>query len=253
MLVAERQQKIIELVNERKSIRVTELSQFFSVTEETIRRDLEKLESIKKLSRSHGGAISVNPLESPEIHYAQREVMNAKEKNEIALEAVKHVNEGEKIILDASTTAWYMAKELPDIQITVLTNSIKAAMELSVKKQITVISTGGSLLPKSLSFVGPLAESSLDEYHVNKAFISCKGLHIDRGLSESNEQQARIKKKMINGADMVCVMIDHTKFGIQAFSRFGDLEVIDRIITDKKVADKVVQQLDDKNLDLITV
>src|SRR5699024_6765680 len=148
---------------------------------------------------------------------------------------------------------WYMAKELPDIQITVLTNSIKAAMELSVKKQITVISTGGSLLPKSLSFVGPLAESSLDEYHVNKAFISCKGLHMDRGLSESNEQQARIKKKMINGGDIVCVMADHTKLGIQACSGFGDLGVIDRSRTDQKVADTVVQQLEDNNLDLITV
>lgn len=253
MLVAERHQKIIELVNERKSIRVTELSQVFSVTEETIRRDLEKLESDKKLSRSHGGAISVNPLESPEIHYAQREIMNAKEKNEIALEAVKYVNEGDKIILDASTTAWYMAKALPDIQITVLTNSIKAAMELSVKKQITVIATGGILLPKSLSFVGPLAESSLDDYHVNKAFISCKGLHIDRGMSESNEQQARMKKKMISGADSVCVMIDHTKFGIQAFSRLGGLEDIDKIITDSKVGDKVVHQLSERELNLITV
>src|SRR5690625_7530669 len=106
-----------------------------------------------------------------------------------------------------------MAKELPDIQITVLTNSIKAAMELSVKKQSTVISTGGCLLPKSLSFVGPLAESSLDEYHVNKAFMSCKGLHIDRGRSESNDQKERTKRNMINGEEVVCVMIEHPKFG----------------------------------------
>lgn len=253
MLVAERQQKIVELVNERKSVRVTELSQLYSVTEETIRRDLEKLENDKKLSRSHGGAISVSTSDSPEIPYVQREITNVKEKNKIALEAAQHVYEGEKIILDASTTAWYMAKALPDIQITVLTNSIKVAMELSTKKQITVISTGGFLLSKSLSFVGPLAESSLDTYHVNKAFISCKGLHINRGISESDEQQARVKEKMIDSADSIYIMIDHSKFGIQAFSSISGLEVIDNIITDNKVDDQVTQQLSEGSLNLVIV
>ncbi|MCM3112794.1 DeoR/GlpR family DNA-binding transcription regulator [Lederbergia lenta] len=253
MLVAERQQKIVGLVNERKSIRVTELSQIFSVTEETIRRDLEKLEGEKKLSRSHGGAISISPTDSLEIPYTEREIMNVKEKKEIALEAVKHVNEGDKIILDASTTAWYMAKAMPDKPITVLTNSIKVAMELSQKKQITVISTGGTLLSKSLSYVGPLAESSLDTYHVNKAFISCKGLHMENGISESNEEQSRLKKMMIDRADLIYIMLDHTKFGVQAFSRINNLNVIDHIITDSKVDDQTVQQLTDRSIPLIKV
>src|SRR5690625_842264 len=173
MLVAERHQKIVELVNERKSIRVTELSKIFSITEETIRRDLEKLESQGKLIRSHGGAISVGPSKSLEISYLEREITNVKEKRQIATEAIKHVSEWDKIILDANTTAWYMAKELPDIEITVLTNSKKVATELSTKKNITVISTGGLLRNESLSFVGPLAETSLESYHVNKSFISC--------------------------------------------------------------------------------
>ncbi len=253
MLVAERQHKIIDLVNERKSVRVTELSQIFSVTEETIRRDLEKLEKEKKLSRSHGGAISTSPSESLEVPYFEREVMNVNEKKEIATEAAKQIVEGDKVILDASTTAWYMAKSLPDKPLTVLTNSIKVAMELSSKQQITVISTGGTLLTKSLSFVGPLADSSLDTYHVNKAFISCKGLHLQHGISESNEQQALIKKKMIESADTVYIMIDHTKFGIQAFSNLGGLEMINHIITDSKVDSRIIQQLEERNLHLIKV
>ncbi|MGY0691460.1 DeoR/GlpR family DNA-binding transcription regulator [Virgibacillus sp. FSP13] len=253
MLVAERQQKIVELVNERKSVRVTELSQIFTVTEETIRRDLEKLEKERKLSRSHGGAISLNPSDSLEIPYSEREVMNVNEKKEIALEAAKQIVEGDKVILDASTTAWYMAKSLPNIPLTVLTNSIKVAMELSAKKQITVISTGGTLLSKSLSFVGPLAETSMETYHVNKAFISCKGLHLERGISESNEQQARMKKKMIESADTVYIMIDNSKFGVQAFSHIGGLELIDHIITDSKVDSNIIHQLEDKSLHLIKV
>ncbi|WP_077624580.1 DeoR/GlpR family DNA-binding transcription regulator [Sediminibacillus massiliensis] len=253
MLVAERQQKIVELVNERKSIRVSELSRIFSVTEETIRRDLEKLEAEQKLSRSHGGAVSLTPDESNELSFSEREITNVKEKKEIALEAVKHVIEGDKIMLDASTTAWYMAKALPDIPITVLTNSIKVAMELSSRKEVTVISTGGTLLSKSLSYVGPLAESSLETYHVNKAFISCKGLHLEKGISESDEQQARIKKKMMDNADSVFIMIDHSKFGVRAFSWLDGLEAIDHIITDGKVDPAIVQQLADRSLKTIKV
>ncbi|SDK01465.1 DeoR/GlpR family DNA-binding transcription regulator [Sediminibacillus albus] len=253
MLVAERQQKIVELVNERKSIRVSELSRIFSVTEETIRKDLERLETEEKLSRSHGGAVSLPSDESLDLSFSEREITNVREKKEIAREAVKHVVVGDKIMLDASTTAWYMAKALPDIAITVLTNSIKVAMELSGRKEVTVISTGGTLMSKSLSYVGPLAEASLDTYHVNKAFISCKGLHLEKGISESDEQQARIKKKMMDNADTVFIMIDHSKFGVRAFSRLNGLEDIDHIITDSKVDPSSVQQLADKSLKLIKV
>ncbi|API92948.1 MULTISPECIES: DeoR/GlpR family DNA-binding transcription regulator [Virgibacillus] len=251
MLIAERQQNIVRVVNERKSVRVSELSEIFSVTEETIRRDLEKLEKEKKLLRSHGGAISMNPSDSLEIPYKEREIINVAEKQNIALEAVKLVKEGDNIILDASTTAWYMAKSLPDIPITVLTNSIKVAMELGDKKQITVISTGGALLGKSLSFVGPLAEASLSNYYVNKAFISCKGLQIERGISESDEQQAKIKKKMIESTSQVYIMVDYSKIGKQAFSLITGIEDVDYIITDTK-ADKVsVQNLKEKQLNVI--
>ncbi|WP_042224871.1 DeoR/GlpR family DNA-binding transcription regulator [Oceanobacillus manasiensis] len=252
MLIAERQQKIVDLVNERKSIRVTELSKLFSVTEETIRRDLEKLEADRKLSRSHGGAFSMN-RDDMELPYTEREGTNVKEKKEIANEAVKQVLEGDTVILDASTTAWYMARALPNKRVTVLTNSIKVAMELSKKKEITVISTGGTLLPESLSFVGPLAESALDTYHVTKAFISCKGLHFERGLSETDEQQARVKQKMIDSAEMTYIMIDYSKFGKQAFSRVSGLDDVQHIITDSKVDEATIQQLEDKSLHVIKV
>lgn len=253
MLVAERQQKIVELVNQRKSVRVSELSKMFEVTEETIRRDLEKLEKDKKLARSHGGAVSLHPNDSLEIPYSEREIMNVKEKQQIALESIKYVQEGDKIILDASTTAWYMAKTLPDIPLTVMTNSIKVAMELSGKKQITVISTGGTLLSKSLSYVGPLAETSFESYHFDKAFISCKGLHLERGLSESDEQQARVKKKMIESTDCIYVMVDYSKFGSLAFSKIGNLDVVNRIVTDSHTDDLTLQRLKDKGLDVIQV
>ncbi|MFN7252297.1 MAG: DeoR/GlpR family DNA-binding transcription regulator [Anaerobacillus sp.] len=230
MLVAERQRKIVDLVNDRLSIRVTELSRIFSVTEETIRRDLEKLEKEEKLLRSHGGAVSIKKDQS-ELSFEEREILNAAEKKAIAIEAINIIEPGEQIVLDASTTAWYLAKELPDMPLTVLTNSINVAIELSKKEKVKVISTGGMLLGKSLSYVGPLAERSLNMYHVNKAFISCKGVHLETGLSDTLEWQALLKKQMMSIADKTILMVDCSKFGIRSFAHINPLDNVNQIIT----------------------
>ncbi len=247
MLVAERQRKIVELVNEKLSIRVSELSKIFSVTEETIRRDLEKLEKENLLMRSHGGAVSLEEEQS-ETSYLEREITNSSEKKAIAIEAISLIEPGDQIVLDASTTAWYMAKELPDMPLTVLTNSIKVAIELSRKEQIKVISTGGSLLSQSLSYVGPLAERSLSIYHVNKAFLSCKGVHLEKGLSDFNELQALLKKQMMEIADETVLMVDSSKFGTRAFSQIATLSSIDTVITDSNLNDQLRRQLDEKTI-----
>lgn len=252
MLVAERYEKIVQLVNERGSIRVTELSQLCNVTEETIRRDLDRLEQAGRLRRSHGGAVSIKDQQT-EIPYFERETSHAEEKKRIALEAIERIQPNERIVLDASTTAWYMASYLPDIPLTVLTNSIKVTTELSSKEKIEVISTGGLLAQKSLSFVGPLAERSLDSYHVNKVFLSCKGVHLRRGISESNELQARVKQKMIDMADQVILLADSSKFGVQALTRVADLNQVDAIITDRNIAKETLDQLKELAISVTTV
>ncbi|SER29463.1 transcriptional regulator, DeoR family [Gracilibacillus ureilyticus] len=252
MLVAERHQLIVEEVNQRKSVRVSELAALFSVTDETIRRDLEKLEKEKKLARSHGGAVSIKSgTDEPEIPFQEREIIHIEEKKQIAKEAVKHIVETDKILLDASTTAWYVAKNLPNIPITVLTNSVNVVLELSKKQRITVISTGGTLLSRSFSYVGPLAERSLDLYHVNKAFLSCKGIHFERGISESNEQQARIKQKMIEITETSYILADHHKFNTQAFAHVTSIENVHRIITDSNAAKEDVALLKELGLEVI--
>lgn len=251
MLVAERHEKITSLVNDRGSIRVTELSQLFKVTEETIRRDLERLESEGKLRRSHGGAVSIKEKEDTEIPYADREIRNMKEKKAVAKKAIQFVEENDRIILDASTTAWYMAKQLPDISLTIVTNSLKVAMELADREKVKVIVAGGTLLSKSLSLVGTQAENALDVYHVNKAFISCQGLHQDRGLSDSHEMQALIKKKMIECSDDVFLLIDHTKFDVQAFSLIAPLDQINYIITDASTGEKQLLPYKEKDITII--
>lgn len=250
MLVAERRRKLITIVDEKGSSRVSELSQAFNVTEETIRRDLEKLEAEGKLKRSHGGAVSVKDMDA-ESPYFEREILNIGEKMAVAEEAVKYVANNDRIVLDASTTAWYMAKILPDMPLTVLTNSMKVALELSNREKITVISVGGRLLQKSLSFVGPQTTDALEYYRVGKAFISCQGIHEKRGISDSNEMQALVKKKMVEIADEIYVLADHTKFGLQALSRVASFDEIDFIITDSKTDEKKIPEFRETGVKVI--
>jgi DeoR family L-fucose operon activator len=250
MLVAERWQKIVQLVNERGSIRVSELSEICQVTEETIRRDLDRLESEGKLVRSHGGAVSVKEAQS-EIPFFERETTHADLKQSIAKEAVTHIRENDRILLDASSTAWYMAKILPDVPLTVLTNSIKVALELSQKEKIQVISTGGLLSSRSLSYVGPLAERSLDMYHVDKVFLSSKGVHMQRGISESNELQALIKRKMISIADETYLLADHSKFGLQSLTHVAAWDEIHHLITDGQTAKEDVERIREKGVQVV--
>jgi len=249
MLLAERLQRIVDLVNERKSIRVSELSELCAVTEETIRRDLDKLEAEGKLARTHGGAVSLAETRT-EVPYYEREVAFGEEKRRIAEEAVKLVRPKDRIMLDASTSAWYVAKQLPDMPLTVLTNSIKVAIELANKEKIQVISTGGILLSGSLSYVGPLAERSIDPYHFDRLFLSCKGARVDRGLSESNELQGVMKQRMIDAAEEVVLLADHSKFDVQAFTHVAGWDRIDRVITDAGTRAADVARLREMGIDV---
>jgi DeoR/GlpR family transcriptional regulator of sugar metabolism len=243
MLAAERCEKIVKLVNERGSVRVSELSERFNVTEETIRRDLDKLEQAGRLRRSHGGAVSVQDPSS-EIPYTVREVTRMAEKRGIAAEAAKLVRPQDRILLDASSTAWYLAAALPDIPLTVLTNSIKVSLELAGKPQIEVVCTGGILASRSLSYVGPLAEQALEQHHVNRAFISCKGVHLERGLSESNLLQARIKQRMIEHADEVVLLADSSKLDVQDFAHVPGLQRVSVLITDTEADRAYLHELE---------
>jgi DeoR/GlpR family transcriptional regulator of sugar metabolism len=244
MMAVERQRQIAALVNERGSLRVAEISQIFDVTQETARRDLDLLEQEGKLKRSHGGAIRMQDDDGTDIPYLEREGTHVKEKMAIAEKAARMIEPGDRITLDASSTAWFLARALPDVPLTVLTNSVRVIQELAGKERIQVISTGGILRSTSLSLVGPLAEETLAKYHVNKAFVSCKGVHPVHGVSESNELQAMVKRTMVDIADERILLVDHSKLGVRDFTHAFPIERIHRLVTDDGADESLLFQFD---------
>jgi len=237
------------LVDRERSVRVAELARLFSVTDETIRRDLERLETEGKLVRSHGGAISSH-IGSREAPFDERDVSHSPEKAAIAREALTLIEEGDTVLIDASTTALHLARILPNQTLTVLTNSISVCSELAGRTRLRVICTGGALSAASLSFTGPRAEQMLSDYHVNRLFFSCTGVDFEHGLSDVNESQAVLKQIMLSIADHSYLLVDKSKFGVRAFKRFGSLEDVKNVITNADVDTCVVEELHSHNLNV---
>ncbi len=234
MLAAERRNLILEKVHENKKVIVSELSREFDVSEETIRRDLDKLEEDGHVIKSYGGAI-LNDKGSIDLPFNVRWKANTQGKQEIAQIINGEIEDGEHIMLDASTTAVFIAKHIKQKRhLTVITNSIEILLELSDVPGWDIIAPGGRLQAGSMSLLGKRAADSINAYHVDKVFFSCKGIDLENGVTDGNDETGGIKQNMIAAAEKVYLAVDSSKFGKTALSKICSLPKVDVIVTDKK-------------------
>lgn len=252
MLALERHQAIVGLVDAEGSARVSELARRFSVTDETIRRDLQKLDQQGRLLRSHGGAVSLSQ-QAREAPYWHREVTQVPEKRAIAEAAIARVREGQRILLDGSSSAWYVAQALPDLSLTVVTNSIQVAQVLVSRPRMQVIATGGALSRSSLSFLGPTAEQTLSDYYVDLLFFSCGGVDPAGDITDVTAENAALRRRMIACAERSILLADHTKFGIRALAAAAPVTRISEVITDAGTPAEVVKALEEIGIDVTVV
>lgn len=239
MLALERQKRIIELIEKEESVKVVALSKLFEVTEETIRRDLEKIEKMGILKRTYGGAVIIDSGQIKEIEdtpFKMRLKENITGKQKIALAIADMLGEGEVIMLDPSTTCLEIAKNIKKgKRLTVITNSISILSELSSHEELNILSTGGTLRKRSLSLIGPTAKENIKSYYADKAIISCKGASMDRGVMDTNELEIEIKKAMIGCAKEIVLAIDSTKIEKNSMHKLMELKNIDYIVVDQEL------------------
>jgi len=252
MLAATRQAEISRLVEQFGSVRVADLAVQFGVTEETIRRDLDQLQSEGRLRRIHGGAVALRRGTGYEGSFAERAVRNLAAKQAIARQAVQLIQERDTLLLDASTTVLQVAKQLPDCELTVVTNSAQVIMELANRPHLTLVGLGGQVRPNSFSFVGPVAERTLQSYRVDRLFLSCKGLSLE-GIFESNEMEGHLKQLMMARANQVILLADSAKINQTAFMLMSDLRQIDVLITDSLAPSDFTQAVAELGVDVIVV
>ncbi len=251
MLALERQKKILELLNIEGAVMVSKLSSELGVTDETVRRDLEKLEAKEMLRRTHGGAIPMDEG-SYELSLEKRKGLNVEAKQAIAHKAVQYIASGDSVFLDASTTTFYMAKEIKNMKnITVITNSIRVINELAGVEGIKAIAVGG-VVSNNQSLVGATAENYITEnYFADKMFFSSKGIGNSTGILEGNEQECYIKQRMIANSSTHYYLCDKSKVGRVGYMKLTAFENIEYLITDAQFDAELMEIMAENDVEVI--
>lgn len=232
MLPIERRGEILQKLMMDGKVVVSELAEQYEVTEETIRRDLEKLETDGHAKKTYGGAIRNDNMTS-DLPYIVRKQTNVGGKKYIAELIGEMIGDGDSLLLDASTTALFTVKSIFNKQnLTIITNSVAALLEMPQGNDWNVICTGGLYRSDAMYHYGSVAEESVSKYNVDYAILSCKGLDMAKGVTDTRETIADLKKTFLTSAKEVILAVDHTKFDQISFVNLCGFDRIDTVVTD---------------------
>lgn len=247
MLALERHRRLLDLLNDQGGVRTAEAARELGVTEETVRRDFEKLEAEGALLRSHGGAVRIE-MTRREFPARERARQQVDAKREIARAAVARIQPGQTILLDASTTVLPVAQLLPDQPLTVVTNALQVALALAEKPSIQVSVLGGTFISSSHSCVGLAAEQALDLMRIDTAYLSCRGFDAVRGPSEPTEENARLKRHIVERAGEFCLLADASKAEVSSSFYYARSSDVDLWITDHAPGPSMKDALASRNI-----
>lgn len=251
MLAIERRNTILARLSLEGKVIVSDLAREFDVTEETIRRDLEKLDREGLAKKTYGGAV-INQNSTTDLPYSVRKRANVERKQHIAERIGELIHDGDRIMLDASSTAIFVAKIIKSRKnITLITNSVEILLELADKEGWNILSTGGTLREGALSLVGASAEKMIRGFHVDLAVCSCKGIDMTMGITDSNERDSEIKQAIFAAADRKVLAVDATKFDKISFVRVCDPGEVEIVVTDEPPTERWVEYLKNKQVELM--
>ncbi|MBS1809756.1 MAG: DeoR/GlpR transcriptional regulator [Acidobacteria bacterium] len=241
----ERAQGILRELLRDGDISVEQMAKVFEVSPSTIRRDLRLLEQAGLLRRRHGGAILVeHSLYEPFRHvssFGEQEQQCVGEKRRIGLAAAEIIANGEIVSIGAGTTTTQVARSIRHRKnITVVTNAVNIAMELSHRRDLKIFMSGGFLSADWFALVGAAAIQSVSELFVDKIFLGGDGIHPEHGFTTNYPDQAAIHRQMLKQARYKVAVVDHRKLGMTGTTLICPLNEIDLLITDKGASKKAL-------------
>jgi DeoR family transcriptional regulator of aga operon len=245
-------QRVLELLETRDAVTVTELADAFAVSEVTVRSDLAVLARQGLIARIRGGARALQRGQS-EVAFDVRLRVQEDAKRAIARAAAAMVGDGEAVALDSSTTAFYIALELREKrELVVVTNGLRIATALADAPGVSVIVPGGVLRFAAMSLVGDFASGVLRNTSIGKGFFGARGVSLDRGLMDLNPDEVRIKREMAEACERMIGVFDYTKWRRSALLSFVPTERIDAIVTDAGAPPELVQEWRDRKVEVVT-
>lgn len=235
MVAEDRRKKILEMINRDGSVKVTNLSKLFDISEVTIRTDLADMEYKGLLTRVHGGAVSsYKPYYSMSLN--QRMSTNQEQKEVIAQKIAGMIEDNDTIMLNSGTTTLLVFRALPqNLNLSIVTNSISIALEGTANPNFNIILLGGLINSKYQFTFGDDAIRQLKSYHADKLILSVDGIDAEHGFSTYYDKEAEIDRIMLQQSSVNIVAADHSKFDRCAFTKISDLSVADYIITDSDI------------------
>jgi len=255
---------ILELVVAKGTIKVEDAALALDVSEATIRRDFDALAKQQLLTRTHGGAVATGGSLGLPLTY--KIAKDDEVKQRIAVAAAQMVSRYQVVGINGGTTTTEVARalvarsefapgEASETQpaLTVVTNALNIATELTVRQQIKIVVTGGVARPHSYELTGPFAEEVLKEVNIDIAFLGVEAIDPIWGASASHEDEARVNRQMAARAQKIVVVTDSSKFSKRAFASIRPASEIDVLITDDGVDPEIADQLRSLGVDIIIV
>ncbi|MFA9466124.1 MAG: DeoR/GlpR family DNA-binding transcription regulator [Velocimicrobium sp.] len=236
-MINKRMEFILQELEGKSNIRVSDLSKQLECSEVTVRSDIQKLEELGLLNRTHGGATKIG-AQVIVTYNAANVYKNADKKQRIAKRAYEYIEDNDTIILDDASTSYFLAKtirENPSKHLVVITNSLVAAGILSEAKHVNVFMLGGQVGGKLSSTIGDVTIHNLEECHADKAFISAHGINFDVGITSIGSPQMQVKKAILKASKEVFLLVDSSKFGGGYVLVVCPLSEISKIITDDEI------------------
>ena len=257
MYSIERISEILKILERDGRVEVNELASLFKASRETIRRDLRDMEEKGLLQRTHGGAVPGRAITSgkPEYPVAVREIQRVKEKNAICKSAAGFISNGDSIFVDNSSTCLYLLQYLPaDMQITLITNSVKLILGSleSEHGNLTSICLGGFFNASNLSTYGNISQRNAADFYPNRSFMSCAGIRLPDGLTDSSILEVDTKRLMIEHSQEVFILADYTKFERTGPVFLSSFASIDYLITDQSARPDQYAALKEAGVEVIT-
>ena len=222
-----------EYILERGSVSLTDMKAHFNMSTNTIRRDINELIKRGHIRKVYGGVTAIT-TETP-LPVSYRRARNQEGKERIGELARQYVHDGEMIFLDSGSTVLYMLPYLKDMtDLTVVTHNLSAMLEVAKYPNIKLISLGGMYNASTSSFIGITTEEALQRYNFGTVFMCATGVSLEKGLTNTTYVEAEIKHRVVEGADKVVLLADHTKFGTSSTISFMPFEDLYAVVTDRK-------------------
>ena len=240
----ERRNEIMAMLREHHELKIADLADRLSVSQGTIRNDLNFLAQNDLVKRRHGGVTLTITRAIADNGFAERARTNVAGKRLIARRAADIVKDGDAIFLDDSTTAYTMIPFLQDRRdLTIVTNGMEAALAAAQMPNVTVVLLGGIVRAKTVSVFGQLSGAALAGLHIKRAFVSCGGFTVRTGFTEADMEIAQLKQKVVEHSEQTIVLVESSKIGVVQITSFAQIQDVTQILTDADVDTATVEQL----------